>query len=102
MNPLSTLSTSSSVESPQRIDGSRAADPANGTQRSREQQAERNSQPQSGVSASISDSARALAASDLSSTQVVDGSKASSATGAEARRADSDPRGPGSLLDVIA
>lgn len=102
MNPLSSISASTNVDSPQRLDGSRPADPASGTQRSREQQAERSTQPQSGVSASISDAARALASADLNTTQVVEGGNASSATGAEARRADTDPRGPGSLLDVSA
>lgn len=102
MNPLSTISPANSFESPQRIDGSRPNDPANATERSREQQAERGTQPQSGVSVAISDAARELASADLNATQTVAGSNASSASNADTRRADTDPRGPGSLLNVSA
>lgn len=102
MNPLSSISASTNLDSPQRLDGSRPADPANGSERSREQQAERSTQPQSGVSTSISDAARELASSELNATQVVEGGNASSAANAEARRADTDPRGPGSLLNLTA
>jgi hypothetical protein len=102
MNPLSTVSSASVFENPQRIDGSRPSDPASGTQRSREQEAERSSQPQSGVSVSISDAARARASADLNATQSVEGGNASSASNADTRRADTDPRGPGSLLSVTA
>jgi hypothetical protein len=102
MNPLSTVSPASVFENPQRIDGSRPNDPASGTQRSRDQEAERSSQPQSGVSVSISDAARERASADLNATQSVEGSNASSASDADTRRADTDPRGPGSLLSVTA
>ena len=102
MNPLSTVSPAGAFENPQRVDGSRPNDPASGTERSREQQLERAQQPQSGVSVSISDAARARASEDLASTQTVEGGNASSATNGEARRADTDPRGLGSLLDTTA
>ena len=102
MNPLSTVSPASVFENPQRIDGSRPTDPAAGTERSREQQADRSSQPQSGVSVSISDAARERASADLNSTQSVEGGNAASAANADTRRADTDPRGPGSLLNVTA
>lgn len=102
MNPLSTASPTSAFEAPQRIDGSRPNDPPSGSERSREQQSERAQQPQSGVSVSISDAARARAAEDLASTQTVAGSNASSAANAEARRADTDPRGIGSLMNTTA
>ena len=102
MNPLSTVSPTSVFENAQRIDGSRPNDPASGTERSREQQSERAQQPQSGVSVSISDAARARAAEDLASTQTVEGGNASSAANGEARRADTDPRGVGNLLNTTA
>lgn len=102
MNPLSTASPTSAFESLQRIDGSRPSDPASGTERSRAQQSERAEQPQSGVSVSISDAARARASEDLASTQTVEGGNASSAANADTRRADTDPRGIGSLLNTTA
>ncbi|MCK7592752.1 hypothetical protein [Pseudomarimonas salicorniae] len=102
MNPLSTASPATAFENPLRIDGARPQDPSAGTERSREQQSERATQAQSGVSVAISDAARERAGADLNATQVVEGGNASSATGAETRRADTDPRGPGSLLDVTA
>ena len=102
MNPLSTLSPANVFENPQRVDGSRPSDPAAGTERSRDQQAERSAQPQSGVSVSISDAARERASADLNATQSVAGGNASSASNADTRRSDTDPRGPGSLLNVTA
>jgi hypothetical protein len=104
MNPLSTVSPASLYEAPQRLDGSRPADPAVGSERSRGQQAERAEQPRSDVSVSISDAARARAAEDLPSTQTVDGGNAASALAGETRRGDpaQDTNLLGQQLDVRA
>jgi hypothetical protein len=102
MNPLSTVSPAVVLENPLRVDGARPNDPASGTERSREQQAERSIQAQSGVSVAISDAARERAGADLNATQVVEGSNASSAAAGDTRRPDTDPRGPGSLLNLTA
>lgn len=88
MNPLSTVSSASLIDVAQRLDGSRPADPAVGSERSRSQQAERAEQPRSDVSVSISDAARARAAADLPSTQTVDGGNAAAALAGETRRGD--------------
>jgi cephalosporin hydroxylase len=103
MNPLSTVSPSSLVDSPQRLDGSRPSDPAIGSAAAREQQAARAEQPRSEVSVSISSAARERAASELPSTQTVDGSKAAAALAAETRRSETEPPPAlGQRIDVRA
>lgn len=86
MNPLSTVSSAALYESPQRLDGSRPTDPATGSAAARTQQTERAEQPRSDVSVSISAAARDRAASELPSTQTVDGGNAASALAGETRR----------------
>ncbi|GIX35462.1 MAG: hypothetical protein KatS3mg126_1241 [Lysobacteraceae bacterium] len=99
MNPLSSVSVPSQLEGLQRIEGSRPQDPPAGTERSREQQAERALQPRSGVRVSISEAARERASAELDPSRTVNGGNGASATGSDPR--DATPQ-VGSRLDVRA
>ena len=78
MNPITTIPATTQYESVQRVDSNRINNPRDGTDDAREEQHALAQQPASVVQVSLSDTARELASNELSTSQTVQGSNASS------------------------
>ncbi|MBD8527345.1 hypothetical protein [Pseudomarimonas arenosa] len=77
MNPITTIPGPSQFEAVQRLDANRVNNPREGSDDAREDQQLRSERPASSV-VSLSDAARELSANELSASETVQGSNASS------------------------